>query len=338
MKVAVDAMGGDNSPQLVVQGALRAVSEPGVEVILVGSQDSVGREVGAGSLPPGVDFQSCEDVVGMNESPLKAVCRRKSSSIRVAFELVRQGKADALVSAGNSGATLAAGVLTLGRMIGVERPGIAGVFPGRHGPVVVMDVGANVDCRPGHLLQFGALAHSFCRSFLGIASPRIGLLNIGEESGKGNELVRRAGELFRGGPLNFLGNVEGGDILSGKVDAVVCDGFVGNVVLKLAEGVSEAIGRSILKDLRRSLSGRPAMELAGNVLRLLEGKYNYQAYGGAPLLGINGVALVCHGGSSARAIENAVKSASRYAEGGVTEQMAGILASLKFDRAPDPDN
>lgn len=324
----MDAMGGDDSPRVVVRGALKAVSEPGVEVVLVGNENAIGREIGTGSLPEGISFHHCDDVVGMDESPLKAVRRKHASSIRVAFDLVKNGEADAVLSAGNSGATLAAGIFVLGRLEGVERPGIAGIFPGPTGPVVVMDVGANVDCRPAHLFQFGVMAHAFCRSCLDIDSPRVALLSIGEEGGKGNELVRHAGKLFRGSPMNFSGNVEGGDILSGKADAVLCDGFVGNVVLKLAEGVSETIVRAFRNELRRSVPGKLAMLLGRDSFRRFRARYDYQVYGGAPLLGINGVAIVCHGGSSERAIENGVKMAARYAAGNVAVKTAEAVASF----------
>ncbi|HDR15560.1 MAG TPA: phosphate acyltransferase PlsX [Desulfobacteraceae bacterium] len=329
MKVAVDAMGGDNSPRVVVQGVLKAVSESGVEAVLVGDERAVALELGGRQMPAGVGIHHCSEVVGMNEPPLKAVRTKRESSIRVAFELVKQGKADAVVSAGNSGAMLAAGILILGRVEGVERPGIASVFPGQKGPVVMMDVGANVDCRPFHLLQFGVLADAFCRACLGIDSPRVGLLNIGEEDGKGNEAVRHAGELFRNCALNFFGNVEGRGIFNSKVDAVICDGFVGNVALKLVEGVSEAIGGFLEGELSRSFQGKLSMLFGRRAFSGFFERYDYQAYGGAPLLGINGVAIVCHGGSSAKAIENAVKMAERYAASGVAEKTAGAVASFR---------
>jgi phosphate acyltransferase len=326
MRVAVDAMGGDNSPRMVVQGVLEAVSEPGLEAVLVGDERAVRGELGAGGLPDSVNLHHCSEVVGMNEPPLKAVRTKRESSIRVAFELVKQGKADAVVSAGNSGATLAAGILILGRLEGVERPGIASIFPGHKEPVVLMDVGANVDCRPFHLFQFGVMADAFCRVCLGVDSPRIGLLNIGEENGKGNDAVRNAGELFRGCPLNFFGNVEGRDIFKGKVDAVICDGFVGNVALKLVEGVSEAIGRFLKDELLGSIQGKLSRLFGRRAFSRFFEKYDYQMFGGAPLLGINGVAIVCHGGSSATAIKNAVKMAARYAASGVAEKTAGAVA------------
>jgi glycerol-3-phosphate acyltransferase PlsX len=328
MKVAVDAMGGDNSPRVVVQGVLEAVSEPGVEAVLVGDERAVMREVGAGGLPDGVDLHHCSEVVGMDESPLKAVRTKRESSIRVAFELVKRGEADAVVSAGNSGATLAAGIMILGRLEGVERPGIASIFPGQKKPVVMMDVGANVDCRPFHLFQFGVMADAFCRVCLGVDSPAIGLLNIGEENGKGNEVVRNAGELFRDCPLNFYGNVEGRDIFNGNVDAVICDGFVGNVALKLVEGVSGAIGRFFRDELLGSVQGKLSMWFGRRAFSRFFEKYDYQVYGGAPLLGINGIAIICHGGSSASAIKNAVKMAARYAATGVAEKTAGAVASF----------
>ncbi len=327
MKVAVDAMGGDNSPRVVVQGVLEAVGEQGVEAVLVGDERAVAHEL-AGGLPEAVDLYHCSEVVGMDEPPMKAVRAKRESSIRVAFELVKQGKAAAVVSAGNSGAMLAAGILVLGRLPGVERPGIAGVFPGRKGPVVMMDVGANVDCRPFHLFQFGVMADAFCRACLGVDSPRIGLLNIGEESGKGNELVRQAEELFRDCPLNFFGNVESRSIFNGNVDAVICDGFVGNVALKLVEGVSEALGLYLEDELMDSFQGKLSRLFGRRAFSRFFGRYDYQAYGGAPLLGLNGVAIVSHGGSSVKAITNAVRMAARYAATGVAAKTAAAVASF----------
>jgi glycerol-3-phosphate acyltransferase PlsX len=264
----------------------------------------------------------------MEESPLKSVRQKKDSSIRVAFDLVREGKADAVVSAGNSGAVLAAALLTLGRMEGVERPGIASLFPGKRGPVLLIDVGANVDCRPSHLLHFGVMAHAFATSCLGTRKPKIGLLSIGEEDSKGNEQVRIAHELLKGSPLNFVGNVEGRDVLSGIVDIVVCDGFVGNVALKLTEGVAENLTKNLENELKSSLSGRLAFLLGRACFERFRNKLMYEEYGGAPLLGIDGVGIVCHGGSSARAIRNAIDLAARYARTQVLGKMAAELNAI----------
>ncbi len=328
MYVAVDAMGGDFAPEVAVQGAVEAVMEFGISVILVGDETRLNRILGRQRIKDRILTAHSQDVIGMDEPPSKAVRKKKRASIRVAFDLVKDGKAQALVSAGNSGATVAAGILTLGKLRGVDRPAIAGVFPRENGPVILIDVGANVDCRPVHLFQFGAMAKAFATSCLGIENPQIGLLSIGEEGIKGNELVKLARELFEKSTLNFVGNVEGRDIFEGHVHIIVCDGFVGNVALKLSEGMAEAVKKMLGKDLKSSLLGRVAFALARKGLIAFENKFDYEMYGGAPLLGINGVGIVCHGESSPRAIKNAIKLASDYASKRLVERMAAELGQL----------
>jgi len=331
MNVAVDAMGGDHAPELVVQGALDAVAELGINVILVGHEKRVTEALNGHPVGSHISFHHCEDVVLMEESPLKALRKKKDASIRVAFDLVKSGHADAVISAGNSGATLAAAVMTLGRMQGVDRPAIAGILPTERGPVVLIDVGANVDCRPSHLFQFGVMANAFASSCLGINDPTVGLLSIGEEEGKGNEQVRQARELFVKSDLNFVGNVEGRDILSGKVKIIVCDGFVGNVVLKMTEGTVAAMGQVIERELMGSFLGRAALMLGRNAIYKFIRRLDYEEHGGAPLLGINGVGMICHGGSSAKAIKNAIHIAVQYVNNRVLEKMTLQLKTSKFD-------
>jgi len=329
MNVAVDAMGGDHAPELVVQGSVEAVSELGINIILVGHEKRVSKALRAYPPQDHISFQHCEDVVRMEESPLKALRKKKDASIRVAFDLVQKGRADAVISAGNSGATLAAGVLALGRMKGVERPAIAAILPTERGPIVLIDVGANVDCRPSHLFQFGVMANAFATSCLGIKDPTVGLLSIGHEEGKGNEQVRLAHELFNKSDLEFVGNVEGRDILSGRVKIIVCDGFVGNVALKLTEGAVESVGRVIERDLMSSFFGRAALVLGRKSIYKFIRKLDYEEHGGAPLLGINGVGMICHGGSSAKAIKNAISIAAQYVNNRVLEKMTLQLQSAK---------
>ncbi|WP_028322325.1 phosphate acyltransferase PlsX [Desulfatiglans anilini] len=328
MIVAVDAMGGDFAPDAVVEGAVAAAKERGIEVLLVGREPEIRRSLRSQRGESRVSVHHCEDVVEMGESPLKAVRGKKSASIRVAFELVKAGKAQAVVSAGNSGATLAAGLLTLGKLDGVDRPGIATLLPSPSGPVVLIDAGANVDCRPSHLLQFGLMAHAFSAACFGVRRPRTALLNIGEEVSKGNEQVRAAWDLFRRSPLHFIGNVEGRDILSGAADVIVCDGFVGNVVLKLIEGLSDQMEALMRAELRRSAAGRLLLLAGGRALARARRVLDYAEYGGAPLLGIQGVGMVCHGGSPPRAIKNAVILSARYVENRVLDKMAEQLMSV----------
>ena len=330
MNVAVDAMGGDHAPEMVVQGAVEAVSELGIDITLVGHEKKLAKALNTRPANGHILFRHCEEVVGMNESPLKALRKKKDASIKVAFDLVKGGRADAVISAGNSGATLAAGVLALGRMEGVERPAIATIVPAERGRVVLIDVGANVDCRPSQLFQFGIMAQAFACSCLGMRNPKIGLLNIGEEEGKGNEQVRLAHDLFDKSDLNFVGNVEGRDIPMGDIDIVVCDGFVGNVALKLIEGNVEAMGRHIERELMSSFLGRIALALGRRSIYGFKRKLDYEEHGGAPLLGINGVGVICHGGSSAKAIKNAISMAAQYVNSMVLEKMSLQLNGSKL--------
>lgn len=321
MNIAVDAMGGDHAPHVAVLGAVQAASELGIDITLVGDREVVEKELAHLSSADHITVHHCEEAVQMDEPPLKAVRQKKDASIRVAFDLVKKGISDAVVSAGNSGATLASGVVILGRLDGVERPAIASVFPGEKGYVILIDVGANVDCRPTHLFQFGVMAHAFAGSCLGMVNPSIGLLSIGEEGSKGNELVRLTRGLYEESPLNFIGNVEGRDIFSGDVEIIVCDGFVGNVALKLSEGMGEAVTRLLSDELKSSFLGRAALLFGRRSLDSFKRKLNYEEYGGAPLLGINGVGIVCHGQSSPSAIKNAIRLAVHYVNNGLLEKM-----------------
>ncbi len=332
MRVAVDAMGGDHAPEEIVRGAVKAASESGVHITLVGDERAVKKELSAYPSTNLVATHHCNEVVRMDEHPIKAVRQKKDASIRVAYDLVKTGEADALVSAGNSGATVAAGIMTLGRVNSIYRPAIASIFPSEKGPVILIDTGANVDCRPTHLFQFGVMAYAFASSCLNMEDPKIGLLSIGEEGSKGNEQVHLTRELFEKSQLNFAGNIEGRDVFAGDVNIIVCDGFVGNVVLKLAEGMAETIIRLLKKELAASLLGRAGILLAGRSLKSFKRKLDYEEYGGAPLLGINGVGIVCHGGSSARAIKNSIKLAARYANNRVLEKMVLQLKALKAEK------
>ena len=329
VNVAVDAMGGDNAPEAVVQGAVEVATEPGIHVTLVGDIGVLKDLLSLYAPPDHISVHHCKDVVEMDESPLKAVRQKDDASIRVAFDLVKRGDADAVVSAGNSGATLAAGMLTLGRVKGVDRPAIAGIFPGEKGYVILIDVGANVDCRPAYLFQFGVMANAFASSCLGMDNPRIGLLSIGEEGSKGNEQVRLARKLLEQSPLNFVGNVEGREIFSGEVEIIVCDGFVGNVALKLSEGMAKAMTSVLKMELMNTLSGRAALLFGRRSFENFRRKLDYEEYGGAPMLGINGVGIVCHGGSTARAIKNAIKLAARYVSNRVLDKMVLQLSDFR---------
>lgn len=325
MEIAVDAMGGDGAPDAEVQGALEAIRELGVKIRLVWKKELIEKSLDGNWNEETLTIHPCDEWIRMDEAPLKAVRKKKDASICVAFDLIKKKQVSAVVSAGNSGATMAAGVLALGRMEGAERPAIASVFPGQRGPVVLIDVGANVDCRPNHLFQFGLMAHAFASVCLGVKDPKIGLLSIGEEGSKGNEQVRLTRRLFETSNLNFWGNVEGRDIFTGEVDIIVCDGFVGNVALKLTEGMAEMLATMLEQEMKRSVAGKAALLLGRRSLRRFSAKLDYAEYGGAPLLGVNGVGIICHGSSSPKAIKNAIKLAAQYAENDTLERMSGLL-------------
>ena len=321
MIIAVDAMGGDNAPNVVVQGSLQASDEMDIDIILLGDEKAISGELEGCGNRKRIKIHHCSETVQMGEPPMKAVLKKTDSSIRVAFELLKKGRVNAVVSAGHSGATMASGILTLGKMDGVERPAIASILPGDKGRVILIDVGGNVDCRPVHILKFGIMADAFATSYLGFKNPKIGLLNIGQEAGKGNEQVRLANDLLKESSLNYIGNVEGYDILSGNVQIVLCDGFVGNIVLKLSEGIAEAVVSRLKTDMNKSLRGKLLATFGKRFLRQFEGTVDYAEYGGAPILGIKGVAVVCHGSSSSKAIKNAIKMAVHFVENRVQDKL-----------------
>jgi len=318
MRIALDAMGGDQAPAVTVRGALEAVEAHGVEVILVGDAERLRRELGASSRP-GVSIRHAGQVVAMDESPSTALRRKKDSSIRVAVDLVKAGEADAVVSAGNTGAVMATAFFVLGTIPGVDRPGIATVMPSEKEPFLLIDAGATVDCKPVHLLQFAVMGDVYASMVLGRRRPRVGLLSIGEEATKGNELTREVFKLLESSHLEFAGNVEGKEIFSGVVDVVVCDGFTGNVALKIGEGLVESLVRMLRGEIGRSLLGRIGYLLLRTGLPDIRKKLDYAEYGGAPLLGINGVTIISHGRSSGKAIRNAIRVAAESVEKGLKE-------------------
>ncbi|MDA8162997.1 MAG: phosphate acyltransferase PlsX [Desulfobacteraceae bacterium] len=325
MRVAVDAMGGDHGPEVLVEGAVAAAREKGIAITLVGREDVLAGYVehyDGGGLP--IDIYPASQVVDMEESPAESLRHKKDSTIRVAFELVNKGIAHAVVSAGNSGATLATAIVALDRINSV-RPAIATIMPTLKDPVVMIDVGANVDCRPHHLLQFGIMGSIFAKRIIDNPRPRVGLLSIGEEYSKGNLQVKRAYDLLAASELNFLGNVEGRDIFKGDVDVIVCDGFVGNICLKLSEGLAESVLTMLKTEIKRSLMAKIGYRLAWSAFHRFKKKVDYSEYGGAPLLGVNGVAIICHGRSGPRAVKNAVSVAHELARADLAGQIAEAL-------------
>ncbi|MBI2218743.1 MAG: phosphate acyltransferase PlsX [Candidatus Rokubacteria bacterium] len=327
MKIAVDAMGGDHGPEVVVGGAVTAVRELGASVVLVGDGGVIEAELGrlGAQGHPAIEIRHASQVVGMAETPSHALRRKRDSSLRVAAELVRDGKAAAFVTAGNTGAAMAISMFVIGVLRGIDRPAIATVLPNLKRFTVLLDVGANVDPKPWHLFQFAVMGHVYARDILGIENPRVGLLSVGAEEGKGTELTRETYEQLKESSLNFLGNVEGRDIYNGHCDVVVTDGFTGNVALKISESLAEMLGAMIREELMRDVRSKVGAALAQPAFHRFKKRVDYTEMGGAPLLGIDGAAIVCHGASPSKAIRNAVRVASEWAKAGLNEHIKAAL-------------
>lgn len=326
--IAVDVMGGDFGPSVCVPGAVDAARAGKFKVLLVGRDDAVSAEL-AKINTSGVDIQiaHASQVAEMDEKPSDILRRKKDASIQVACRLVREGQADGVVSPGHSGATVACGMFIMGRIAGVERPALASLMPTEKSPMVLLDVGANVDCKAHHLLQFGLMANAFARDMLDLPVPRLGLLSIGEEEGKGNTLVKEAYELFKlVQNLNFVGNVEGRDIFTGDVDVIVCDGFVGNVALKLSEGLATSIARILKRELLGTTVAKIGAFLSKGAFQRFSRVVDYAEYGGAPLLGLNGIAVVAHGRSNVKAVASATRMAATFVRKGTYESLVEAIS------------
>jgi len=327
--IAVDAMGGDDAPRAVIDGALAAVRHFDLGVLLVGSAGAIEPEL---HRYPDLDRHSVRvidtpEVVAMEESPVSALRRKPAASIKVAAAAVAAGDAAALFSAGHTGATVMAAYGAFGMLPGVDRPALAATIPTRQRPAVLLDVGASVECRPQHLLQFALLGSVYARLAFDITSPRIGLLSIGEEASKGNELTREAHRLLKAAPISFIGNIEARDVYNGEADVIVCDGFTGNVALKVSEGLVEVVEDLLSEELSRTVTMRVGSLLTRRALRHFRRRVDYSEYGGAPLLGVSGIAIVGHGRSSARAVRNAIAMAYRFAVGRFTERVEQDIAA-----------
>jgi glycerol-3-phosphate acyltransferase PlsX len=324
LTIAVDAMGGDAAPKPEVDGAIRAAKSLGVKVILVGREDVVRRELEGhenhASLP--ITIHHASEQITMHDSAARAVRSKRDSSLRIASRLVRDGYAQGFVSAGNTGAVMATAKMVQGVVPGVDRPALSGVFPTVTGsPVVMVDVGANVDCSPHLLAQFAVMGEIYSRVILHRDNPRVGLLSIGEEEHKGNEITRAATPLLKSLPINFIGNVEGSDIYTGKVDVVVCDGFIGNVALKVSEGVVEMIKNMLQESLEATITRKIGYVLSKAAFTDFKRRVDYSEYGGAPLLGVKGVCIICHGRSNANAIKNAIRVAAQFSSGKINDRI-----------------
>jgi glycerol-3-phosphate acyltransferase PlsX len=337
MRIAVDAMGGDFAPAQIVKGALEAATAFSAEIILVGQPDAIEKALAGASKPDNLTIRPAEDVVAMDDSPVAALRGSRQSSLAVAVEMVRAGEAQAVVSAGNSGAFMAMATMRLRTISGIQRPGIGVFLPTGRGKRLLIDAGANADCKPRHLYEFALMGSTYAQYALGLDNPTVGLLSIGHEESKGNELVRAAYTLLRDGQLNFAGNIEGDRIFAGDVDVVVCDGFVGNVVLKMAEGLAESIVHLLKDGIRESKLAMLGALLMKPALRRLRTRFDYAEYGGMLLLGVNGICVVCHGKSSAKAIRNAIAVAQKAVEGDVVGHMRANCAILGDRPAAEAD-
>jgi len=356
LKIAVDAMGGDYAPHAVIEGAVLAVREFDCTVVLVGDREIILPLLEKHAFPEGrIVIKHASEVIRMDDAPRKALNGKQDSSIRRTFELVKAGEADAAMSAGNSGAAMLSGLFILGSLPNVDRPCIGSILPTVDRRVVLLDAGANVDCKPHNLVQFAFMGHTLAKYTLGIENPKVGLLSIGEEAGKGNELVRTTFDILRKSKLNFLGNVEGGDIFMDRVDVVVCDGFVGNVALKTAEGVAHALGVRLRHEIKSSLLARFGYLFMRPALKRFKHRFDYAEYGGALLLGIDGIGVIAHGRSNPVAIKNALRISNEYARTKIDrrireeiestielrqtlgEKVHRVIETIKEKKAGDPD-
>jgi phosphate acyltransferase len=329
LRIAIDAMGGDEAPGSIIDGALVAARHLQVGLLLVGNRDAIEREL---SRHPGVaslDVETIDtpDWIEMAEPAAAAVRRKPRASIRVAAESVRDGRAAALFSAGHTGATVMAAHAAFGRLAGVDRPALATIIPTRDRPAVLLDSGATVECRPQHLVQFAIMGAAYARIALDCPDPRVGLLSVGEEESKGNELTREAHQLLKTAPVRFVGNVEGRDVYAGQADVIVCDGFTGNVTLKISEGLVDTVESLLHDELSATFGTRVGYLLSRQAYRRFRKRLDYSEYGGAPLVGLNGLCIVGHGRSSAKAVRNAVAMAMRGVTDGLLDKLAREMAS-----------
>ncbi|HEY6328892.1 MAG TPA: phosphate acyltransferase PlsX [Blastocatellia bacterium] len=333
LKIAVDAMGGDYAPSSEVEGALQAARDFGVSVALVGRAEQIEAELARHNVTPAslkglhIDVQDAREVITMDDPVANAVRRKRNSSIRCAAELVRGGQAQGLVSAGSTGAVMMTAKLVLGTLPQVDRPALAAVPTITGRGTVILDVGANAECKPVHLYQFGVMGSLYSSVIVGIERPKVGLLSIGEEEIKGNDLTKEAFKLLKNSSLNFIGNIEGRDMYTGQADVIVCDGFTGNVALKVSEGVIETTMKMLKEELMGSLQSKAGAILTRPAFQRFKQRLDYAEYGGAPLIGVKGVTVICHGRSSAKAIRNAIGVARDYCLGNINERLEAEIGN-----------
>ena len=334
--IAVDAMGSDKAPKPEIEGAILAARHYDVRVLLVGREEQLRTELAhhpsAANLA--IEVVNATEVISMDEKAASAVRGKRDSSMRVGLRLVREGKAGGFITAGNTGAAMATAKMVLGTLPGVDRPALAAVFPSAKGSATILvDVGANVDCKPHNLEQFAIMGEMYSRSIFNIARPRVGLLSVGEEESKGNDLTKDAYPLLKRLPMNFVGNVEGRDLYNGNADVIVCDGFIGNVALKVSEGLVEAVRALLKESLKSTISSQVGFLLSKKAFADFKKRLDYSEYGGAPLLGLKGVCIVGHGSSNANAIKNAIRVAAQFADSKMNAKIEQELTHKKVAHA-----
>ena len=329
VKVAVDAMGGDYAPQAVVKGVIEAVRKFDCSVSLVGLSDRIKEELSRYQFDPSlIEIVHADEIIEMDESPAVAIRKKKNSSISVGINLLKEGKVDAFFSAGNTGGVVVAATLYLGLLDTIERPGIAIVMPNMKSVSLIIDAGANIDPKPIQLLQYGIMGSAYYEQILGKKNPSVGLLNVGEEASKGPEFVRETYQLLEHSPLNFIGNIEGKDIFSGNCDVIVCDGYVGNVTLKVSESMAKTLAFFLKQELVSSIWGRIGLFFARKSFVNFKKKIDYSEYGGAPLLGVNGVVIIGHGRSSPKAVMNAIRFAKEEVERNINQNITELAKKI----------
>ncbi len=333
MKIAIDGMGGDNAPKSNVEGVVSAIKEYNVDIIITGDKDALEKEFANYEFDRSkLEIVHTTEIIENEDKPVKAIRSKKDSSMVVALRLVKEGKADAVVSAGNTGALLAGGLFVVGRIKGIDRPCLCPAIPNvKKGMTIIADGGANADCKPRNLVEFAAMTNIYSKKVLGIENPRISLANVGAEEGKGNDLMKKSYEELKNMDINFIGNLEARDVINAKTDVIVCDGFTGNILLKSAEGVAMSVMGLLKETFLSSTKGKIGAMLLKDDLRKLKSFMDYAEYGGAPLLGVNGGVIKAHGSSNSKAIKNAINQGIKFAQGNVLRDIEEFVQSSKED-------
>ena len=333
MKIAIDGMGGDNAPKSNVEGVVSAIKEYNIDIIITGDKDALEKEFANYEFDRSkLEIVHTTEIIENEDKPVKAIRSKKDSSMVVALRLVKEGKADAVVSAGNTGALLAGGLFVVGRIKGIDRPCLCPAIPNvKKGMTIIADGGANADCKPRNLVEFAAMTNIYSKKVLGIENPRISLANVGAEEGKGNDLMKKSYEELKNMDINFIGNLEARDVINAKTDVIVCDGFTGNILLKSAEGVAMSVMGLLKETFLSSTKGKIGAMLLKDDLRKLKSFMDYAEYGGAPLLGVNGGVIKAHGSSNSKAIKNAINQGIKFAQGNVLRDIEEFVQSSKED-------